>query len=449
MTRGSSELAGQRVTVMGLGRFGGGQGAVEFLLSRGASVTVTDLRTADELAAVIRNCRDAVRVHWRLGGHHESDFLNTDLLIVNPAVRPGNPFVELAQSHGVPVTTEIGLFWERCRGRIAGITGTNGKSTTTQLLHDMLKSQGHRTWLGGNIGRSLLGVVDEIDADDWVVLELSSFQLMALDELRVSPSLAVVTNFAPNHLDWHRDLDEYRHAKQTILRWQRPPDIAVLSPGDDVGGWPVRGVKQMPTSGENFGTCPPELRGAHQAQNIALAVTAARAAGVDETAIQQAIDQFVGLPHRLQFIGEVRGRQVYNDSAATTPESTLAALNCIDGSKVVLVGGADKGVDLGPLADGLHQHAKAVVLMGNVAPRLAQLLSSETTSHVERLNQQVIVRSLGEAVSEAFRLSSPGDTILLSPGCSSYGWFANFVERGEEFCRRVRVANEEGHADSD
>ncbi len=444
MTRVATELTGRRVTVMGLGRFGGGQGAVEFLVDQGANVTVTDLRTSDELADVRRRI-SAREVRWHLGGHRESDFREADLLVVNPAVPPGHPFVALARRYGVPVTSEMELFWERCPGRIAGVTGTNGKSTTTQLLHDMLQCQGHRTWLGGNIGRSLLGVVDEIAADDWVVLELSSFQLMALDEIRVSPSVAVVTNFSPNHLDWHRDLDEYRHAKQTIFRWQRPGDIAVLSACDDVRDWQVNGTKLVADRVELCGEVPSALRGAHHLQNISLAVTAAKSMGVVDEAMQQAIRQFEGLPHRLQTLGDVRGRRVYDDSAATTPESTLAALKTLKEPKVVLVGGADKGIDLGPLAAGLREHAKAVILMGDVAHRLQEHLRKIESCPTHRLKHVSMAESLSEAVSQAFECSTLGDAILLSPGCSSYGWFANFVERGEAFCRLIRDANAERH----
>ncbi len=438
MRTGHSEFAGQRVTVMGLGRFGGGSGVIEFLHSQGAEVTVTDCGPVDEYADVLKKRFSASRVHWHLGGHQESDFLDPDLLIVNPAVPPGNRFVELARSRGVAISTEIGLFWERCRGRIAGVTGTNGKSTTATLLHDALREGGRRIWLGGNIGGSLLMSLDEISADDWVVLELSSFQLMWLDELQVSPTVALVTNFSPNHLDWHTSLNEYRHAKQTILRWQRPDGIAVLSGADEVCDWPVNGALCVVDHVCPFTDVPPALRGTHQSRNIATAATAARAIGVAEDAIARAVSRFEGLPHRLQFVGEVHGRRIYNDSAATTPESTLAALDNVEGPLVLLVGGADKGVNLSPLAEGIQGHAKAAVLMGDVAPQLEQrLLAAELGARHQPL-QIVIAVSFAEAVSQAMELSSPGDAILLSPGCSSYGWFANFVERGKEFVRLIQ-----------
>ncbi|MCA9027513.1 MAG: UDP-N-acetylmuramoyl-L-alanine--D-glutamate ligase [Planctomycetaceae bacterium] len=435
-----TELAGQRVTVMGLGRFGGGQGAVEFLCSQGADVTVTDRRSSKELSDILEQFAVASNLHWHLGGHQEEDFCEADLLVVNPAVHPGNPFVELARHRGVKIRSEIGLFWEGCPGRIIGVTGTNGKSTTATLIHDCLKESGRRAWLGGNIGGSLLMSLDDIVEDDWVVLELSSFQLMSLNEMRVSPRVAVVTNFAPNHLDWHRDLDEYRHAKQTILRWQTENDIAVLNGEDEVFNWPVRGRRLVIDGASLPSGVPPALRGQHQSRNIAAAATTVRAIGVTDDAIARAVARFEALPHRLQFIGEKHGRRFYNDSAATTPESTLAALTSIEGPIVLLVGGAEKGADLGPLADGIHRFVKAAVLMGQVAPEIDRRLEVVARESPDPKPQRVIATSFEDAMSHAIKLSSPGDVILLSPGFSSHGWFTNYVDRGEQFVRLTHDA---------
>ena len=239
----------RRVLVMGLGSFGGGLGAVKFLVARGASVTVTDLRSKDKLAESLEELRDTPPDRLVLGGHHEDDFRRAELVVVNPAVKPNCPYLNAALRAGVPVTSEMNLFWKWNPAPTVAITGSNGKSTTTAMTHAILKTDlsrqhGRRAWVGGNIGTSLLPQVDQIQSDDIVVLELSSFQLADLDRLQVSPHVAIITNFAPNHLDWHPHLDHYRSAKQAILRWQTPTDFAVLNDDDeDVRHWAVQGQR--------------------------------------------------------------------------------------------------------------------------------------------------------------------------------------------------------------
>ncbi len=230
------------VTVMGLGRFGGGLGAVKFLLDRGARVTVTDLRPEAQLAETLKEFDASKLVRLQCGGHTDADFADAQLIVVNPAVKPSCPWLAKARERGIPRTSEMNLFWQHNRGRVIGVTGSNGKSTTTALIAHLLKTAGRTVHLGGNLGGSLLPIVDSIAPTDWVVLELSSFQLADLDRIEASPEIAVVTNFAPNHLDWHPDLDDYRRAKQTILRWQSMDSTAVLNGEDaDVREWPTRG----------------------------------------------------------------------------------------------------------------------------------------------------------------------------------------------------------------
>ncbi|MFO1004551.1 MAG: UDP-N-acetylmuramoyl-L-alanine--D-glutamate ligase [Planctomycetaceae bacterium] len=230
------------VTVMGLGRFGGGLGAVKFLLDRGARVTVTDLRPESQLADTLKEFDAGQLVRLQCGGHVDADFAEAELVVVNPAVKPGCPWLAKLRERGIPLTSEMSLFWQHNRGHVVGVTGSNGKSTTTALIAHLLKTAGRTVHLGGNLGVSLLPIVDQIKPTDWVVLELSSFQLADLDRIQASPEIAVVTNFAPNHLDWHPDLDDYRRAKQTILRWQTVNSTAVLNADDeDVRQWPTAG----------------------------------------------------------------------------------------------------------------------------------------------------------------------------------------------------------------
>ena len=388
----------RRVLVMGLGSFGGGIGAVKFLVQRGASVTVTDLRPREKLTESLAELQETPPDHLVLGGHNPADFRSADLVVVNPAVKRDCPYLNAAIQAGVPTTSEMNLFWKWNRAPVIAVTGSNGKSTTTALIHAivqrLVQRQSHRTaWLGGNIGTSLLPLVDQIQPDDVVVLELSSFQLVDLNRLQASPHVAVVTNFAPNHLDWHLDLDDYRHAKQTILRWQTVEDVAVLNADDqDVRQWPVQSERRefgihttvpygvffkdrdaivREKTGEQRWPLAEWLKlpGEHNVANALAAISAATAIGATEQDVQGGIENYQALPHRLQFVAEVAGRRFYNDSLATTPESTEVALAAFDAPIVLLAGGYDKHVDLGRMAHAIARSAKGVSLMGQTAPQ--------------------------------------------------------------------------------
>ncbi|EDL56023.1 UDP-N-acetylmuramoyl-L-alanine--D-glutamate ligase, partial [Gimesia maris] len=227
----NNDLAGKDVTVLGLGKFGGGVATVRFLTERGARVTVIDAKSAEALQESLRQLENCSDVIFQLGDQ-SAELPTTQLLVANPAIPPDHGLLRNAALQQIPITSEIELFWQLNPGRVIGVTGSNGKSTTTAMIHSILKAAGHRCWLGGNIGISLLPELDQIQSEDWVVLELSSFQLEALNRIQASPQIAVVTNFSPNHLDWHQNLEHYRQSKQTILRWQTESDVAVLNQDD-------------------------------------------------------------------------------------------------------------------------------------------------------------------------------------------------------------------------
>lgn len=483
---------------MGLGRFGGGVGAVRFLVDRGARVTVTDLATADAIAESLAQIDDLPLERIRLDGHDEADFRDADLIVASPAVSIDHPLIVAAEAAGVPVTTEIGLFWSHCRGRVIGVTGSVGKSTTAAMIHAILTASGRTAWLGGNIGGSLLPEVDRIGPDDWVVLELSSFQLERLAPLKPRPRVAVVTNFRANHLDRHGTLDAYRNAKQNLLRWQSDDDVAVLNAGDpDVAAWPTAArvswfgrpadhsalteqaqrfaqakvqrswfkpsdwLKAMSRSSlpiPNAENVPPivltlgsdeaflandgrgpmvfflDLRqpGEHHRLNAAAAVAAALAIGVEPQAIGDALNAFAGLPHRLEILGEIEDRLWVNDSKATTPESAIAALRAFDRPIRLIAGGADKGVDLSPLADEVIQRGIPVYLSGHTGPVVANLLAQRGHPAF------TLCESFDDSVAAARRDSHAGDVILLSPGCASWGQFRDYRERGERFAELAK-----------
>ena len=464
-------IAGQRVTVMGLGGFGGGAAAVRFLAEHGGIVRVSDQRSTEQLEDTLAGLGDLKCVDWQLGEHQWSHFADADFVVVNPAVPPHHPIVQQLEAAGIPLTSEMNLFWELNRGRVIAVTGSNGKSTTTALIHSIIQASGQCCWLGGNIGRSLLPRVEEIAVEDWVVLEVSSFQLHMLDRIKARPDIAVVTNFAPNHLDWHGTLDEYRRAKQTILRWQTSDDFCILNgEDDDVAGWSHSARKTFVYSSppdallskhgamqawlDEFGTArilrrnqKPNilefpiadwctLRGRHNLSNALFSLAAAQLAGATDVAIRQGMEKFEALPHRLQLVGELEGRRFYNDSISTTPESTIAALDSFDEPVVILAGGYDKQIDLTNLSKKIAERAKAAALLGQTAPTLK--------SGITTANAHLPVEScpdFEQAFAWAVEQSSPGDIILLSPGCASYDWFQSFVDRGEQFCRLVKRLN--------
>ena len=446
----------RRVTVMGLGSFGGGLGAVQFLVQQGARVTVTDVRAAAELAEPLAELEKSPPARLHLGGHHAADFTETDLLVVSPAVPKNNPFLKLAVQAGVPITSEMNLFWQLNPAPVVAVTGSNGKSTTTAMTHAILAATGRTCWLGGNIGRSLLPLVDQIQPSDAVVLELSSFQLEDLDHLQRSPQVAIVTNFAPNHLDRHGTLANYRTAKQTLLRWQSAQEWAVLNQDDpDVSNWPTKsqtlhfGLHDQGREGLFLTTertakfryqgvertFPlPEwltLPGAHNRQNAMAAACAACAWGVADAAIEQGLRGYRALPHRLELVCEAAGRRFYNDSLATTPESAMVALAAFEQPIILFAGGYDKGSDLTDMARAIAtKPAKAVALMGTTGPRLNQLLDQFDPEHQV---PRTVSADFTSAFQWAIEHSLPGDVLLMSPGCASYDWFHNFVDRGNQF----------------
>lgn len=413
---------------MGLGRFGGGLGVTRWLCGRGARVLVTDLAPASSLAASVEALRPLIesgQVQTRLGEHRVEDFTTAEAVVANPAVpRPWeNPFLHAAERARRPITTEIRLLIERLdRRRVIGVTGTAGKSTTAAMLAHVLRGLGRRTWFGGNIGGSLLEESGSIAPQDLVVLELSSFMLHWLgagigcpEHPGWSPGIAAITNFSPNHLDWHGSLEHYRSSKENIGRWQKPGDV--LLRGDELLLEPWASID-----------LPLAVPGRHNRANALLAVrlaVAATACSPKEAAA--ALAGFAGLPHRLELVAEHDGRRFVNDSKSTTPEAAcLAVMAFDDPSRVHLIaGGYDKGGDLGAIA-ALGPQLGGLYAIGATGPRL---IGDDPTR---------LLGTLELAVDRALERMGPGDVLLLSPGCASWDQFENYEARGDRFRSVVR-----------
>lgn len=457
-------LSGKRVVVMGLGRFGGGIGVTRWLCGQGATVHVTDLASRDDLATSLKPL-EGLPLTYRLGGHDESDLDGCDLLVVSPAVdKARSALFQTAISRGVAWSSEMNLFLERCRGRLVGITGTVGKSTTTAMIGAILESaQGApewrhgRVWLGGNIGKSLLDELPMIGETDIVVLELSSFQLEDAARIRRSPRIAVVTNLRDNHLDRHGTMQAYADAKANIYRFQSADDWVVMPLGEGVEQLPVPWAnrRRLCRHGVDAETrrarleitepgrvqrdelaVPLAVPGLHNIQNAAAALAVSRILGVTDGVAMGALSQFVGLIHRLEFVCEFRGVKYYNDSKATTPDAAMTSLRAFEGGVVIIVGGSDKGSPFAELGRLIAARAKAAICIGQTAGKIFDSIhgarGERTIPDIRR------AKDFSEAVESARRLASPGDVVLLSPACASYDWFKNYEERGECFKEIVR-----------
>jgi UDP-N-acetylmuramoylalanine--D-glutamate ligase len=434
-----TDVRNKRVTVAGLGRFGGGIAVTRWLVGQGAArVLVTDKDPAEKLAESVKQL-EGLPVEFRLGEHRESDFIDADLVVTSPALPPTNPYLRAARDAGVPVTTEIRLFVERCPATILGVTGTKGKSTTSTLLGRMLQSR-YKTWVGGNLGGSLLADLPRMDATHLVVLELSSYMLWWLGQMNWSPHVALVTIVTSDHLEWHGSVQEYVDAKRNLLRYQRPDDYAVLNEEDEVGrdfarNAPGKVVLYGMTNRKPFDI---KLPGRHNQLNAQGAYAAAQILGVSWDEAQAAIRELDPLPHRLQLIHEHGGIRWVNDSIATVPDAAIAALESFPPRRVIqIVGGYDNGTPVTALCNALAERAKAALCVGPTGKRIAAGMAG--SSLPAGACGVYDCGDLATAVRTAAAVAAPGDVVLLSTGCKSYDEFTHFEQRGETFTRLARA----------
>jgi UDP-N-acetylmuramoylalanine--D-glutamate ligase len=383
------------------------------------------------------------QVEYHLGSHEGGDFEQADMVVANPAVPLDNKFLQIARKAGRKVTSQIELFFELCPAKIIGITGANGKSTTTSLTAHLLRSRfGNKVWLGGNIGNEpMLTIVGQIKPDDLVVLELSSFQIEQLAQSGKAPQVALLTNLTPNHLDRYKTFENYCKTKGLIFQHQKPdanqPAISIFNGDDEMGSkWFAKYQKDAGRVCVKFSAdlVPSGMRavyglpGRAYLANLAGAIAVARCFGVSDEQIIGSLPAFKALPHRLQLVGEARGVRWYNDSKATTPDSSIVALEAFD-SPIIIAGGYDKHIPFDEFGAKIAQKAKAAILIGQTASVIGEIIQA----HPQNRAQVKYATTLAEAVQTANTLAVKGDAVLLSPACASYDMFENYEQRGEQF----------------
>jgi|YelNatPaOPRAMG01_1025707.scaffolds.fasta_scaffold20385_2 UDP-N-acetylmuramoylalanine--D-glutamate ligase len=457
------EVRGKNVLVVGLGR--SGVAAAHWLNEHGAVVTVTDMRLpsafSKEIPELLRR-----KIGLELGLHQESTFFRQDLIVISPGVPADLPVLNAARQRGVPVVPEIELAGWFLKGRLAGITGTNGKSTTTTLLGRILESSGFDTFVGGNIGVPLLSAVDLDPPADVIVSELSSFQLETTTSFR--PHVAVLLNLSPNHLDRHPSFDAYIAAKARIFYNQTEDDYAILNADDENVMKLVPSIRSQKVffsrqkelasgvfvSGETvlyrihnlevplMQTGDVRLLGEFNLENVLAASAAACVLGADFAAIRRAVREFGGVEHRLEFVREIRGVDFYNDSKATSVDATAKALTAFESGVHLILGGKDKGAPYTPLRSLLKDRVREVLVIGAARERIISELSGAA--------EIVDAGDLETAVRTAAERAKPGDVVLLAPACSSFDQFQNFEHRGKVFKELVqRLAEVDARRDKD
>jgi UDP-N-acetylmuramoylalanine--D-glutamate ligase len=440
------ELANKKILVVGLARTG--IATARFLRRRGAAVRATDLAAEAALGPGVAELR-ALDIDLALGGHRAEDFTAVDLIVLSPGVPHTLAPLQAARGRGVPVIGEVELAARFIREPIVAVSGTNGKTTVAELLGRMLAASGRRVFVGGNIGRPLIGYVDGGQTAEVVVAEISSFQLDTIATFR--PAVGVLLNITDDHLDRYTDFAAYAHSKMRLFENQTAQDTAVLNGADPVlrtQAAAIRSRRLFYNTAEDSANCaavsgtaltlrlpgreaaqldlaPFRLRGPHNIENACAAALAALAAGASPSGIQQALSTFAPLPHRIESVGVANGVEYVNDSKATNVDAVLRALDCFATPVVLIMGGLDKGGNFRLLEAAVRQRAKALVLVGKASDTIRAILGGIVPT--------VQAPDMAAAVGTAATLAVSGEVVLLSPGCASFDMYPNYQARGEDF----------------
>lgn len=428
--QGKEYFRDKQITIMGLGLLGRGVGDARYLAECGAKLIVTDLKSREELLESVTQLESFPNVTFVLGEHRLEDFTGRDFILKAAGVPLDSLYIAEAKKHGIPVRMSADLFAEISGLMCIGVTGTRGKSTVTHMLATVLKAGGKKVLLGGNVrGVSTLSLLSEVTAEHIAVLELDSWQLQGFGEAHMSPHIAIFTTLYPDHLNYYQsDLDAYLADKANIFLSQTEEDTLIL------------GKQCAPTIIDRYGeviesktlvvdetklsdTWVLRILGMHNRYNAALALAAAREIGIPDEVSRTTLGSFAGVPGRLEFIREVNGVHIYNDTTSTTPEATLAALAALDPARTVLImGGTDKNLDMNTLLLKLGEVKRTILLAGTGTSRILEFIPDAS-----------VFDTLAGAVQEALHAAISGDAILFSPAFTSFGMFKNEFDRGDQF----------------
>lgn len=460
----ADDLRGKRVTVVGLGTLGGGVGVARYCANQGAHVTVTDMRDARELADSIQEL-EGLPITFHLGGHEVRDFLpdGADVIVRNPGVPRNSEFLNTARDHGLPIEMEMSLFFRGCPAPAIGVTGTKGKTTVSTLIGEILRAWNPDSVMAGNMGISALATIDRITPSTPVVIELSSWQLEAMDEHGLGPAIAVLTNIYEDHLTHYDGFEDYANTKRSIARHLSGDDVVVYNTDlddtrriaettrgrlmpfgkdetDGDGAWVDGGQLHVRWDGVEHHYSQPEqlsLSGPAGVGNALAAIAAVTVRGVPHDVIAHGIERFRGVPNRLELVAECDGTGFINDTSATAPVAAAATIRLLSertDSLTVIAGGTDKASDFLPLATAIAETGVRLVLLDGTGTkrlreRLRELGIETSAPH----------SSLATAFAEAVEDSGSQRVIALSPGCASFGMFRNEFDRGEQFRQLVET----------
>ena len=426
---------------MGLGLNDGGVGAARFFAKAGARVLVTDLKNRRHLAPSIQKLSAYKNISYVLGKHRIQDFQHANLVIQGPGVPSDSPYLAIAHKHRVPIDTDIGIFFRLCPAPIIGVTGSKGKSTTASLIQCMLATAYPNVLLAGNIGRSVFDILPRLTKHVPVVLELSSWQLEGLAAHTQAPHIAVITNILYEHLNRYKSFADYARAKSFIARFQKKQDILIMPHGDRVVRNAMKGAPSriiayaVPKIPHHEGNA--RLFGAHNAANIAAAVSVARLFRIPTAKIKKALRTFPGNPGRMEPIRLASGVRYYNDTTATMPDATIAAIKTLAPARkhalLLIAGGTDKNLRFADLANVINREISVLILLPGTATK--QLLRSLPPKPRPTI---IKARTMRVAVAQAHARARKGDIVLLSPGAASFGLFQNEFDRGAQFNNAVK-----------
>lgn len=425
------QLKGKKITVMGLGLLGRGVGDTKFLAEQGAELIVTDLKTREQLSESLEQLQSFSNITYVLGEHRLEDFRDRDFILKAAGVPLDSPYIDEARRAGIPIKMSASWFAELSGIPVIGVTGTRGKSTTTHMIHAILQAAGKQVVLGGNVrGVSTLALLKEVTPEHLALLELDSWQCQGFGDERISPHVAVFTTFMADHMNYYKDdIELYLRDKAQIFLHQREGDVFVLGRQCEEVVRASYGTKfaVAPVLADEH-TIPADwvlrVPGVHNRYDAGLALAAVRALGIADEISKQALEAFAGVPGRLAFLRAINGVEVYNDTNATTPEATIAALSALPEGRIRLImGGADKGLAMDELLEVIGKRVTQVSLLaGTGTERIRDSLPAAT-----------VHQSLAEAVEEVLAQAVPGDVLLFSPAFASFGMFKNEYDRGDQF----------------